>query len=95
MSANCRIFCTLVAIFIGLCQWDSCSGGQGAEKQGLGLTYVWTNVSHGNTSEANSPPLPDFLTGQEHCRVNWCDFKTTGNGSRQLSIEHSSHYSSG
>ena len=33
---------------------------------------------------------PDLLTGTEHGLVKCCDFKTTCNGSRQLSIEHSS-----
>jgi hypothetical protein len=35
-------------------------------------------------------PAPDSLTGPEHGLVKCCDFKTTCNGSRQLSIEHSS-----
>jgi hypothetical protein len=35
-------------------------------------------------------PPPDLLTGTEHGLVKCCDFKTTCNGSRQLSIEHSS-----
>jgi hypothetical protein len=35
-------------------------------------------------------PPPYLLTGPEHGLVNWCKFKTTCNGSRQLSIEPSS-----
>jgi hypothetical protein len=65
--------------------------------------YVPLDERHGNTSEASAPDLltgshgntseasaPDLLTGPEHGLVKCCNFKTTCNGSRQLSIEHSS-----
>ena len=63
------------------------TNGIAAPEGGARWTAGYVRLDERKSSEA---PPPDSLTGPEHGLVKCCDFKTTFNGSRQLSIERSS-----